>query len=109
MSLYHVIDPSQLCCGRVGIGDKICLKASAHCEIVSQWKNKHNIPSSSFLCLKGVGSDVGHISLSLDTDGLDSELIEDLLGSTKDDWATIFGRLKTNSSKTVPEASKAAA
>ena len=33
--LFHVIDPSQLCCGRVGIGDKICLKASANCEIVS--------------------------------------------------------------------------
>ena len=59
------------------------------------------------MCLKGVGSDVGHISLN--TDGLDSELIEELLSSAKEDWTATFGRLKTNSSKTVSEASKAAA
>ena len=31
------------------------------------------------------------------------------MSSAKEDWATTFGRLKTNSSKTVSEASKAAA
>ena len=85
------------------------MKASADCQILSHWKNKHDIPSSSFLCLKGVGSDVGRITLPLNTDGLDSELIEELLSSKKEDWATTFGRLKANSSKTVSEASKAAA
>jgi hypothetical protein len=101
--LIWVKDPNGLCLGRVGAGDKMCVKLKNDCDIVSHAKNRCSVPESAFLALKGPSGDVGHSSLTLETLKLSDELITDMLQGSDRDWASEFGKIKANSLESVQD------
>lgn len=106
--LFHVLDANQLCMGRVGLGDKVCLKLPNSCEKTSHAKNKHTISDTSFIGLKASTQDVGHMSMILPTEELDGKMIEKLLNVEGEiDWISEFAKIKANSSKNLDDLSKA--
>lgn len=92
--LFHVLDANQLCMGRVGLGDKVCLKLPNSCEKTSHAKNKHTISDTSFIGLKASTQDVGHMSMILPTEELDGKMIEKLLNVEGEiDWISEFAKI----------------
>ena len=101
--LIWIKDPNMVCLGRVGAGDKMCLKSKYDCDIVSHAKNRCELSDTAFLAIKGPSSDVGHSSLILETSTLKEELRLDLLHGSDRDWASEFGKIKANSVKTIQD------
>ena len=105
--LFYVIDEKQLCMGRVGAGDKVCLKSDGKCDIVAHSKNKHVGPNGGFLGVSGAQPDVGHMSAVLPTYDLDKSMIEEFLEATELDWGSEFAKIKANTSKNLTDVVKA--
>ena len=105
--VFYVHDANRVCLGRVGTGDKVCLKVAESCEVFSHVKNKPELPQKSFMGLKSSSDEVGHTSLILDTGNFDQSFISHLLEKTDMDWASEFGKIRANEVTSLSESSQA--
>ena len=98
--LIWVKEPACLYLGKIGNGGKYCLLSHVECTIKAHMANKCDLPSGPFLTLQK-GPHKGFAQVVLETEDLDNDLVESLLGRKQVDWGREFAQLKAGNARLV--------
>ena len=93
--LARVSDSSNLCLGKVGNGEKVCLRMQRDCNTRAHRNTVDLVHQQCLLIRAGEGANA-FTRPSLDTSKLKETFVRSLLNRSESDWAKVFGFLTEN-------------